>query len=238
MEKSEIAVKRAALGELKELAYNELPKPQENWNLIWVFSGPHGFFQEGTRVRKGVDGLIEDIGDETNEAVSRLNTGVEIAKQVTARRLNKKAEEITIDDIRISGPKIFYNEWDWQNDELRKLFNEGNGEEQFSFPKNNLIIPDNTQVMHTGHQFEKFPEEVLDVIGDDGKFVLVSDLYHLPRIERYAWKRFPQDITNKMVLYPSQPLVGSTKLFVGELNKIISYGKNDQLAWYPQNKEV
>ena len=226
-------VKREVLKDLKELAYENPPETKADWNLIWAFSGPHGFHQSGTWVKKGPDGLYQDIGTEVNEAITRFIAATQIVRQVTALRVGKNVEDVTLDDIRVAGPKIFYNEWDWQNDDLRELFFEENGEKQFEFPKENLIIPQNSQVMHTGHQFEKFPDEVLNVLGENGKFVLVSDLYHLPRIKRHAWKRFTKATVDRMVFYPSQPLFGSFRLFRGEIRRVVEYGKRGNLSWSP-----
>lgn len=230
--KEERMVMYEVLEDLKSIGRGELPSPQPDWDLIWVFSGPQGF-QRGKKVRKGTEGELSDIGNEINESVSRMLSATKIAREVTALRLNKNVDDVEIVDIKNRGPYIFYNEWDWQNEDLKRLFWEGEGEEYFFYPKEKLIIPANTGIMHTGHQFERFPEKVLEYIGEDGKLVLLSDLYHLPRIKRYSWKKFPPEILKRMVYYPSTPLVGSIKLFLSEIKKVVEYGKKENLSWYP-----
>lgn len=224
-------VRRQTLERLRELARGDLPTPERNWDLIWVFAGAEGYHQNGTWVKKGINPTYQDIGNDINQSKTRLATAISIARQVTAMRVGKNTEDVLLEDIQSYDPKIFYNEWDWQNNDLRELFFEDDGEKQYQFPKENIIIPQNSQIMHTGHQFERFPGEILQKLSDNGKFILVSDLYHLPRIERYAWKRFSREIIDRVVLYPSQPLFGSLKLFWGEIRKVVEYGEKGDLVW-------
>ncbi len=227
----------SALKDFKNIALESLPSPKEDWDLIWVFSGSHGF-ERGSRVRSGAGGEIITLEKGVvNETRSRFLTAVGLARQVAGLRIGKSAEGVTLEDLRKNAPTIYFNGWDWQNDALRDLFEKGDGEKEFNFPGGKLeIAPSGSQIEHTGHQFKKFPKELLP----EGKVVLVSDFYHLPRIKRYAWKWFNRSILGRMVFYASQPIVGSFKRFREELRKIAALGKigqKEDLVWFPPKDE-
>lgn len=202
--------------ELRELAEQGPPEPQEDWDSIYVFSGPES-----------------SISDEPADAISynqtrkRLETGIRIARAVTALRLGKRAEEVSLEDMTTMGPAVYFDGYEAHNIEMKRMLADDSFESEFSFPTEKFSIGQGT--IHTGDQVTKLPSEPLK---SSRKIVLVSDWYHIPRIERYIGSRF--DIQNipieKVVLaFPSDARVSTRRAF-GEAKRIHPYWKKGDLS--------
>jgi hypothetical protein len=203
----EVSTRRNVLKELRAFRDNELLEPQTDWDLVWVLSGP-----EITLEEKGATGVV-------NENRSRLVTGFRVVREVTAKRLNKNIEDVTTDDIKDSGPKIFFNGYESHNDYFRELQKGDTLESVYHFPKEGIIVaPVGTNIQHTGTQFETFPEELLK---DKRKVILVSSARHLPRIKRYIGLDNPlHKVSDRIILYPASPIqfpLGATKREVSNI---------------------
>lgn len=200
--------RREVLKEMKELAYQEAPKPKEDWDLVWVISGPPS------------DIKAESTKEERNESRKRMETGLKVAREVTAKRLGKNAEEVTIDDILNNGPSIYWNATDRANNNLRQRIAEGLFEERYKFPGGKIIVSTDKDIEHTRHQFEKFPEELAIA---SRKIVFVSDIYHLPRVIRYLDADYNKIPLEKVVIYPSEPRKVPVGKALAETRKIPEY---------------
>jgi hypothetical protein len=201
--------RRLVLQELREFVERGIPEPQEDWNVISPLSGPEtgNIFDE------------ENIGNSGyNETEKRFRTAIDIAKAVTAKRLAKPLEEITIADIRANGPFLYFNGLAEQN---QFLADEGLNilENKYGFPRENIKITQNMNIRHTGHQFQDYP----DGLAGNGKFVLVSDLYHLPRMSRYLGLDTVSLNPENTVLSPALPLSLNIPLTLDEIKKIYPY---------------
>jgi len=145
----------------------EVPMVERDWDLVWVLSGPPIDIAEEFKEAKEVGQVIfaledkiakEDIKRKINESNTRLATGIKVAKEVTAKRLGKKIEELTLEDILNFGPDIYWNGTDWSNDNFRQRIDEGWVEKRYHFPRKKIVISGKLGIEHTGHQFEKFPK--------------------------------------------------------------------------------
>lgn len=165
-----VASRHRYVDELRELAQEGSPKPQEDWDSIYVFSGP-----EQTLDDPPADAISY------NQSEERLAFGMRLAREVTAIRVGKDPEEVTDTDILTQGPRVHSDGTDVQNDDLRTL-SDDTFKTRFAFPRQALVVAENSGIRHTGDQFAHFPQEV---VSGSRKVVLVSDLYHIPRIRRY-----------------------------------------------------
>lgn len=222
---ADIIIKRDVVEGMKEFAYEKAPEPQQDWDLIWVISGPpmdiSEDFREDHEVLVGYNDKIakNDVVKKINESRERFLTGLRVAKAVTAKRLGKDADAVTSEEIKESGPDIFWNATDWGNDNLRQRIGEG-FLDQYDFPKEKVIVSENLGIEHTGHQFERLDE---NIIAGRRKVVIVSDVYHLPRIQRYInieGDKISEDMT---VLYPSEPRRVPVGKGLAEVRKIPNY---------------
>lgn len=204
-------MRKKVMGELREIRDTELPTPAANWDLIWVLSGPEEIFDE------------KNAHGEYNETWKRFETGLRLARRVTAVRLGKQPEDLSLDDIEKHGPAVYFNGMNEHNTFLKNLVWSGELEEKYDFPRNQLTIaPTDQGILHTGHQFEMFPPELLK---DTRTVVVVTSARHIPRVERYVGlSNNPLTAFGKenMIFYPAQPtrFPMSTR---GEMRKIQGY---------------
>jgi len=212
--------RKEILQEMKETAYSESPSPKEDWDLVWVLSGPEKSLADAPKSGK------------RNENKDRFETAFEIAKKVTALKLGKEYEEITEKEIISSGPDIYFNGSDDENDALRVLIKEGFLAKNYDFPAEKVIISPNLKLKHTGDQFEKIEETVL---AGKRKIVIVSSIYHLPRIRRYLKRHQGKIDPEKIVLYPADPREMPVGKTLGEIKKIPRYEKEGILP--PKDKK-
>jgi uncharacterized SAM-binding protein YcdF (DUF218 family) len=199
------------LEEMIELATEKLPEPEEDWDIVWVISGPP------------TDIKAESTEEEINESRERMETGLKISREVTAKRLGKDVEEVTVDDILNNGPNIYWNATDGANDNLRQRIAERLFEKRYGFPGEKIIVSTNKDIKHTGDQFNEFPRELAEA---NRKIVFVSDTYHIPRIVRYLLKPGYNAIPlEKVVVYPSEPRRIPADKAMSEIEKIPEYIK-------------
>jgi len=228
----ETRIKRNVLEDMKEMGRGERPEPQEDWDLIWVLSGPpidiaEDFKGGNTDVifEPGDGSAKKDIARGINESRERLETGMRISKEVAARRLNKGVQYLTTEDVENFCPPVYWNATDWANNNLRERIGQG-FLRKFEFPSNKVIVSSNLGIKHTGHQFEKMENGVVD---GKRKVVIITDTYHLPRIKRYLNM---DDCTVKkedVILFPSEPRRVPIAKALGEIKKVPKYIKNSVL---------
>lgn len=202
-------IERKVLQELKEFRDKLLPEPQADWDLIWVISGAELFFEQGAGVR--------------NETYDRMQTGFNLVKAVSAKRLGKELNEVTIADIKDFGPRLYFNGREEQNNDMRDLILKKSFE-QYDIPNENILIAlIGSNILHTGHQFEKFPQALIE---GSRKIVIVSSVRHLPRVRRYVGLKtnpFKDVPKGKLVFYPALPMRFPLKDTLREIKVIPRY---------------
>jgi hypothetical protein len=197
------------VAELRGLLAEGLPKPKDDWDAIYVFSGP--------------EIKLEDAPHEKgpfNQTKVRLETGIDVAKQVTALRLKKNYDDVTADDIRSHGPSVYFDGYTAHNQYFGNETANHRLEKEYGFPDDKFIYPKEEEgTKHTGEQIERFPDEILK---DSRKFVIISDLYHMPRIQRYLGskydvKKIPED---RAIFYYAKPTKLPVRATLREAKKI------------------
>lgn len=182
----------------ERLKSGDFPHPEKNWEVIWALTGPDETLEEGARPHKGEEHKATDY----NQTRRRFETALAVAREVTAVRLNKNVDEVTHTDMAEHGPIVYWNGKAATNDYLRELIRSGEFEKQFGFPAKRIRITENRDILHTNHQLAEFP---VDLLPEDGKVTIVSDVYHLPRVEENL-KGHPEKFNSEnTVLFPSLP---------------------------------
>lgn len=182
------------LSEMKEIRNNPPPVVRADWDIVWVLSGPQITFEEGE-------------GD-CNQTRNRLITGFNVAKKVAATRLDKSAEELTLEEIDEHAPPIYFNGFDEQNQNIRATAESGMLEENYGFSGSKLLVAGSEGIIRTPDNFKLFQTDLLESIR---KIVLVTDAYHLPRTRRISETKIIDGEDNpvpgnKIIFYPSQPI--------------------------------
>ncbi|MFA6106170.1 MAG: hypothetical protein WC745_00680 [Patescibacteria group bacterium] len=191
---------------IRKIVERGLPRPKPDWNMVWVLGGPEEKFED-----PGEDRQI-------NQTKNRFETGIDIAKMVAKLRAGETSNNAKLPDITNLYPHIYFNGRDEQNDYIRKMISEKVFEEKYSFPSEKIIVSPNQGIKHTGDQFSLFPKEYMP---DKGKLVTVTDLYHIPRVEKY-FKKYLID-HEKIVMYQATPTILPVQRALSEAKKIFPY---------------
>jgi hypothetical protein len=215
-EKDYVESRHRYMDEIRALAEKGPPKPEKDWNVIYVFSGPEMTFEEEP-----------DKKGKYNQTETRLKTGFELARKITALRLKKEPKEVTIEDIRTEGPLVHFDGLKEQKAYLRKISKEGRFENAYQFPRTSLQLSIKN-ITNTRDQVQELPRKFAT---EDGKIVFISDLYHLPRIQRYFGTKhdslkIPQE---KRVFYFPTPAQLSIQRALSEAKKLYPYAKKGDL---------
>lgn len=190
--------------ELKKASF----QPEKDWDLIWVLSA-------------GELDIAKDYKNKRNETRDRIESGIRLVKEITALRLSKNS--LTFEDIKQSGPKIYFSGYNPHNRLMKKYISQSYFKNKYHFPDENILIGPQENILHTDSQFQKFPKKFIE---ENRKIVIVTDAYHLPRSKRYL-KKYPKKFDeNKFIFYPSKPLNLNIKQINLEIKKIIRYTKN------------
>lgn len=211
--------RKVLIKELRDIA-DCAPKPQQDWDLVWVLSGPQITYEE-----PGDSGR--------NLTRKRLINGFSLVRAVTALRLGKDTEQLTLAEIRKYGPRVYFNGYDESNDALRQTAERGLLEGEQNFPRENLIIGVNEGIMRTQEQFIRFPKSLAT---KSRKVVVVTDAYHLLRVKRYASMDYNPIPLKKLVYYPSHPIKLPLATTANEIMvKIPDYVEKGYLPKFPKN---
>jgi hypothetical protein len=178
-------------------------QPQADWDMVWVLSGPEFSMNEVGEVDITEDGHNIVTSNQTKD---RVESGVSLMVKITAMRTGMSPSLVTPDDIKRFGPVMYYNggttDKHIENHELsRTVVVLKELDQQNTVPPENILVPEpqiDEKIRHTGHQIEYFPESELTA---RRKIVVVTDLYHCPRVERYLQRRF-LDKAEKFIVYP------------------------------------
>lgn len=179
--------------------------PQIDWDTIWVLSGPEfSLFESGEH-------SVDDQGNVVvmpNQTAERLHCGVSLVRNIAVLRLHQSQADVGENDLLTYGPQLFYN--GGTTDEavqtgrltrteqiVREI-----SEEQLLPTTSLLTLPQRVDVTirHTGDQFLTFPQEIL--ARTTGKVIVVTHLYHIPRVWRYIRLYLP-DVQERFVIYPA-----------------------------------
>lgn len=210
----------AYLHSIKESVENGNFMPSKDWETIWVLSGPEHDFDENS-ASSAEDGLV-------NQTKERVETGIEILKAVTVLRTEKKEEELTREDYLNFAPTLYYNGGEGRSDAFREMVHSGYIENKYDIPPGVIRISENDpDILHTGHQFDEYPEDLLN----KGKTVVVSSWYHTPRVQEYVEKKSESDslpnLSEKMLVYPANLERLRIGRAVGEAKKVWDYFRKD-----------
>ena len=168
------------ISEIQQIHSHLNPEVDSNLKYVWVLSARYSYRK--TRINP----LAQDInGADINDGYDRMRLGISIARQATAKNLNKLESALTDEDIEHHGPIILFNGVNEDNEVLQDVLSKG---EIKDYPKEKFYIfslPEGE--MHTGGQFialkQQFEQGKIDLT--NAKIAIVTHAYHWPRTGRY-----------------------------------------------------
>ncbi len=208
------------LKSVKEKVENGDFDPSEDWGVIWVLSGPEYTFTEEDAEN------AEDA--QINQTKERIEKGFGLLKEVTALRAGKIIKELNEKDYRSYAPMFYYNGGEERGKAFKKMIDEGIIEKRYGIPSSVIQISKNdASIFHTGHQFDEFPNELLN----NGKVIVVSSWYHTPRVQEYVKQKDSQmpdkNLSEQMLVYPANLDRLRIGRAVGEAKKVWDYFQKD-----------
>ena len=204
------------LREIKEKVENKEFEPSVDWETIWVLSGPEHEFSEES---------AENAEDKSqNQTKERIEKGFDLLKQVTAMKAGKDISDLTKEDYEKFSPVFYFNGGEGRSIAFQKMVASGYVEETYGIPASSIRISESDpDILHTGHQFEEYPDELLN----KGKTIVVSSWCHTPRVQEYinalSDAHPDADIQKNMLVYPANLDRLRIGRAIGEAKKVWDY---------------
>ncbi|MBI4096219.1 MAG: hypothetical protein HY425_00700 [Candidatus Levybacteria bacterium] len=198
---------------LEEYRDYENPSATADIDVVWAISGRGAYNAEPTPyLLSSPEFAKSDLFREDDR--QQTDFAAQLVREITAIRLNKNVKDILMDDIKKSGPILFYNGTNLQNKQFRDAIESGS----FPIPPNKIKIEtlsetDDPKDANTLTQFQRFPKELLEeLIAKNQRMALVQARWHLPRIARTI---------NSRAVLEQQPLWDNTNIiyFVSDKTK-------------------
>jgi hypothetical protein len=172
-------LRQAFIGEIQSIYTHDNPEIDPDIKYVWVLSARHNYKKEAVMSSPQNSNAYDQ-----NDGYDRMNLGIEIARKVAAKKVNKSENSLTLSDIIAHGPIIIYNGEEESNNTLRSVLNK---KEITNYPSSKFVILSLPKdQIHTKGQFESLKQESergrIDLI--NSTIAIVTHAYHLPRTGR------------------------------------------------------
>lgn len=174
------AIRQNFISEIQNIYAIKNPEIDKNIKYVWVLSGRYSY----TKVLLSSE--AQNIGAiDKEDGYNRMRLGIEIAREVAAKKLNKQASSLTYEELKEYGPIILFNGGAYDNSLLKETLVKN---EIKDYPKENFYIftlPKNQT--NTGGQFKTLyvEHEKGNIDLNNSKIAIVTHAYHFPRVNRY-----------------------------------------------------
>lgn len=174
------AIRQNFISEIKNIYATENPKIDKNIKYIWVLSARHSY------TKMPINSDTQNIGAEDKEdGYNRMRLGIDIAKEVAAKKLYKQVSNLTHEELKQYGPRILFNGGAYDNNLLKEALNKNKIKD---YPKENFHIftlPE--EQANTATQFKTLYKEHEDgnIDLNNAEIAIVTHAYHFPRVYRY-----------------------------------------------------
>lgn len=165
-----------------------------------------------------------EVIEKTPENVARIEYGIEMIKQVVAKKSKKPIEEITNEDIIKYAPPLILN---GETEQLPAM-SEMAAEAEFPKEKIQLLNSGDRGLSNTKTQFEK--------MNDDKRFqtakhfTYITTSYHIPRVTRTADQNLNPDINFEVIGIPLKEFKYDIYRKVrGEVKRILKYSEKGDM---------
>lgn len=168
------------IAEIQNIYTTQNPEIDKDIKYVWVLSARHSY----TKIP--IVSHAQNIGAiDKEDGYNRMRLGIEIARKVAAKKLNKQVSSLTNDELKMHGPIILFNGGEEGNNLLQKDLDTN---EIKDYPREKFYIfalPENQA--NTGGQFKTLYKEHengnIDL--NNAKIAIVTHAYHYPRVYRY-----------------------------------------------------
>lgn len=173
-------VRKSFISEIQNIYATENPEIDKNIKYVWVLSARHSYN------KMPIISHTQNIGAvDKEDGYNRMRLGIEIAREVAAKKLDKQMSNLTFEELKEYGPKILFNGGEYDNSLLKEALDKNIIND---YPKENFYIfnlPKNQA--NTGGQFKTLYKEHEDgnIDLNNTEIAIVTHAYHFPRVYRY-----------------------------------------------------
>ncbi|AAY61854.1 hypothetical protein RFEPED_1428 [Rickettsia felis str. Pedreira] len=168
------------ISEIQNIYTTENLEIDKNIKYVWVLSARHSY----TKIPINSD--AQNIGAADKEdGYNRMRLGIEIAREVAAKKLDKQISTLTSEELKKYEPIILFNGGAYDNSLLKEALDKNIITD---YPKENFYIftlPEGQ--VNTGGQFKTLYKEHehgnIDL--SNAEIAIVTHAYHFPRVNRY-----------------------------------------------------
>jgi len=209
--------------ELRELRDQAPLEATADIDMVWGVSAPGTITENanGAYAGKSFDALV-------------ISRGIDLVREVTARRMGKDVATVTKEDIEAHGPTFYYNGENKdipgytyaQNEDLA----EAASDENFPIPESKIVLG-HISAAHTPAQVKDIAEYIRTSAEPINKVAVVSLGAHSVRVSRYlelSKELFPEEV--KLVQAPVSLEHDTPATVHREVNKVLQYLEKGHLA--------
>ncbi|MEY4463201.1 MAG: hypothetical protein RLZZ81_172 [Pseudomonadota bacterium] len=173
------AIRQNFISEIQDIYVTENPDIDKNIKYVWVLSARHSY------TKMPINSDAQNIGAEDKEdGYNRMRLGIEIAREVAAKKLDKQKSSLTYEELKKYGPIILFNGGAYDNKLLQETLDNDTIKD---YPKENFYIftlPEGQ--VNTGGQFKTFyiEHEKGNIDLNNTEIVIITHAYHFPRVNR------------------------------------------------------
>ncbi|HJD56361.1 MAG TPA: hypothetical protein LFW21_07155 [Rickettsia endosymbiont of Pyrocoelia pectoralis] len=173
-------VRQNFISEIQNIYATENPEIDKNIKYVWVLSARHSYN------KMPIISHAQNIGAvDKEDGYNRMKLGIDIAREVAAKKLGKQVSNLSNEELRKYGPIILFNDGAEGNNLLQEDLDKN---EIKDYPKENFYIfalPENQA--NTRGQFKTLYKEHEDgnIDLNNAEIVIVTHAYHFPRVQRY-----------------------------------------------------
>jgi hypothetical protein len=173
-------IRKNFISEIQNIYVTENPEIDKNIKYVWVLSARHSY----TKMLINSDAQNADAIDKEG-GYNRMRLGIEIAREVAAKKLDKQESNLTPEELQKYGPVILFNGGAYDNSLLKEALDKN---EITDYPKENFyLFTLSENQTNTGGQFKTLYKEHEDgnIDLNNAEIAIVTNAYHFPRVNRY-----------------------------------------------------
>ncbi|MCC8369813.1 MAG: hypothetical protein LN566_00240 [Rickettsia endosymbiont of Stiretrus anchorago] len=180
LEVTDELLRKNFISEIQNIYVTENPQIDKDIKYVWVLSARHSYN------KMPIISHAQNIGAvDKEDGYNRMRLGIEIAKEVAAKKLNKQVSDLTYQELKEYGPIILFNGGAYDNGLLKEVLDNNQIKD---YPKENFYIfalPENQA--NTSGQFKNLYKEHEDgnIDLNNTEIAIVTHAYHFPRVYRY-----------------------------------------------------
>lgn len=173
-------IRKNFISEIQNIYTIENPEIDKNIKYVWVLSARYSY----TKIPINSD--AQNIGAADKEdGYNRMRLGIEIAREVAAKKLDKQISSLTSEELQKYGLMILFNGGAYDNSLLKEALDKNIITD---YPKENFYIftlPEGQ--VNTGGQFKTLYKEHENGNIDlsNAEIAIITHAYHFPRVNRY-----------------------------------------------------